>query len=400
MGESSRLLMTYAAMTIVVVSLCNGGVAAATERVAVSEAVQNEVELLGDRRKASSAGGRLAEQGAAIVPELITALEDTLSALSQYDPRNLGDAKDRYTSLLYRQSMLMGLISLAGSAEQLDRLASLGRLIHPDSLVVPNYYDMLDRLGGHAEADDLAAEIIADPASDQMLLVVSLSRFQGGAPAAVIDSVAQHLDAESSLARATAYQVLVHAGRGDAVRKKLINEVDALEYTGTANFRMLYALALIEEPATYLPRVEALRLRPAVKEAVVLTNVFQWSSNAERESRLPEILKSKYDAVVLDAIEFILEEGRVDLLLEHNLVLTTTQPIEFYRALIPGFDTMTRERLLRYMAPKEVDELLAKRSQPVTPRLDSRVRRTLERSGYGLEKRGNDIVIVPPEDGV
>ena len=372
--------------------------ALADEGPVISASIQADVEQLGDRRQAYAAARRLAERGESIVPELIAALEHTLHDLARYDPNNLGDGKDNYGALLFRQSQLMGLIAAAGDAEHVGQLVALARLIKPESLVVANYFEMLERLGAYKEADEVAAKIIADPASRNLLLYVAMARFEGRPPVAVVDSAKQHLGTEFALTRAMAYQLMIDAGREDEVRAKLIEDVDSLEYTGTGNFRMLHALASIEETETFLPRIERLRLRPAIKKAAVTANRFAWSDDSAREAMLEEMFDTQYDQVALIGIEFILENGRVDLLEKHNLAWTNTRPIEYYRLLIPGFNEMPRERLLRHMSAEMVDAIESQRSLPVVPQADSRVRRALLRYGYGLEKRNGAIVIIPPDE--
>ena len=68
----------------------------AVERPAISESVRADVELLGDRRQVRSAIRRLGDLGSTIVPELITALEDTL--MSGFQPTRVSTRDPRTTS--------------------------------------------------------------------------------------------------------------------------------------------------------------------------------------------------------------------------------------------------------------------------------------------------------------
>lgn len=384
---------------------CSLSLAATTaspdERPGISEAVRVEVEKLGGRDAAYGAAKKLAELGGAIVPELIIALEDTLNELATYDPYNLGDAKNYYSALLDRQVQLMGLIAAAGGPEHADLLISMASSMQSENIVAASYFEALDILGAYEKADALATQIIADPDSDNIKLFVAMARYGQRTPAEVANFAEQHLDKDLLLVRGKAYRLLINAGRGHEFRDRLIQEVDKLEYTGSGNHTMLQALAFVEEPETFKPRIERLRLQPDVKEAATLTNRFAWSSDDERLAMLSSMFMSdmRYADVEAIAIGFMLENGRVDLLEEHRLVSRAIQQFEYYEAIVPGFAEMSRDRLLRHMSTEEVDAIIRQKSQPLVPILSSTMRLVSRRLGYRIEKRDGTIVIIPPGDG-
>ena len=381
---------------------CSLSLAATTaspdDRSEISEPVRVEVEKLGDRDAAYGAAKKLAEQGGAIIPELIIALEDTLNELATYDPYNLGDSKDDYSALLNLQVQLLGFIAASGGAEHADRLISMAGLIRSENIAAASYFATLDNLGAQEKADALATQIIADPDSDNIKLFVAMLRYGQRTPAEIANFAEQHLDKELGLVRGTAYRLLINVGRGHEFRDRLIEDVDKLEYTGTGNHQLLQALAFIEEPETFEPRIGRLRLQPDVKEAAKLTNRFAWSSPNERIAMLSEMFDTRYADVEAIAIGFMLENGRVDLLEEHHLVWSDMQLFEYYEVMVPGFAEISRDRLLRHMSTEEVDAIIRQKSQPLAPRHSSKMGFAMQRLGYRLEKRDGTIAIIPPGD--
>lgn len=398
----NAIILIAAAAAVSVCTICStADVAAQDTRPAVSESVLEQVEMLGDRRGSNSATRQLAERGETIVPELITALEDALDEMARYDPYNLGDHKDTYSSMLDRQYHLMTIIGSNGSTAHVSRLTGIADKIRSENMAASSYFGMLDNLGAQQEADRIAALVIADPNSDEMKLFAAMARYYRWTPAAVADSAALHFDKKLSINRAGAYQLIINAGRGDEVRARLIDEVGKLEYTGTGNKAMLQALAVIDEPESFLPRLEVLRLQPSAKRAATLVNGFTWSSDKEREAMLPDMLNTDNSELDLYAIEFMLENGRTDLLEEYRLAWPAMRQFEYYQLLIPGFAEMPRERLLRYLSPEEVDRIEWQKSNPIMPMTTPTMRLALQRLGYALEKRAGTIVIIPPiEQGV
>ena len=374
------------------------GVAACEARPEVSEAVRVEVEKLGDGRESYFAAKALAEQGEAIVPELITALEESLEAMALYDPRNLGDSKDEYSLLLERQAQLIGLIAAGGGPEHADRLIDLVDEIQSENIATNSFFQMLDALGARKKVDTLAAQIIADPGSDDAKLLAAMVRYYRRTPAAVGKSAALHFDNDFSLIRGMAYQLAINAGREKDVRARLVDEVSNMEYADAGNKTMLLALAVIEKPEKFLPRMEDIRLRPDVKRIATKVSKFTWSSDAEREAMLPDMLHTRNQELALYAIEFMLENDRADLLEVHRLAWPGVRQIEYYRILIPGFDKMSRERLLQHLPPEQVDAIERQKDQPLMPMTGPTMRLALQRFGYTLEKRDGAVVIIPPTD--
>lgn len=365
-------------------------------RPVVSEAVRVDVEKLGNQADAYNAGQRLAAKGDAIVPELITALEDTLAELAQYDPENLGEAQDAYASLMQRQASLMGLIGAAGSRGHVERLAGVADLMHSGNMAASSYFRMLDALGAQERADAIAAEIVENPGSDSMKLIAAMVRYYFRTPAAVADSAELHFDNKMPMIRAMAYQMLINAGRGDEIQARLVDEVSRLEYSGGGNKAMLQALAVMEPPETFLPRIEGLRLAPHVKKAATIISRFAWSGDDEREAMISGMLGTNDRELDLHAIQYMLENDRVDLLEQYRLVSPAMRQIEYYRLLVPGFDEMSRERLLQHMSAEEVDQVERQKSSALIPVTSPTMRLALQRLGYALEKRGGAVVIVPP----
>lgn len=399
MKHTGSILRTSVATMLLVCMLFSFAVTVSQDsRPAVSESVQVEVEKLGDSREAYFAARELADRGDTIVPELITALEDTLGELAQYDPHNLGDTKDEYSSLLNQAAQLMGLIAGAGKPAHVDRLTGIADLMRSENMAASSYFRMLDALGAQDEVDSIAAQIIADPASDNMKLMAAMVRYYRRTPAAVANSATLHFDKELSIVRGMAYQLVINAGRGEAVRARLVDEVSKLEYAGSGNKTMLHALAVIEEPEAFLPRMETLRLRPDVKRTATLVSRFTWSSDEEREAMIPDMLHSDNREIDLYAIEFMLENDRVDLLEENRLAWPGVLQMEYYKMLIPGFDEMSRERLLQHLPPEQVDAIEQQKDQPLTPATIPTMRLALQRLGYTLEKRDGTVVIIPPAE--
>ena len=171
-----------------------------------------------------------------------------------------------------------------------------------------------------------------------------------------------------------------------------------MEYADAGNKTMLLALAVVEKPEEFLPRMENIRLRPDVKRIATKVSRFTWSSDKEREAMLPDMLHTGNKELDLYAIEFMLENNRTDLLEEHRLAWPGVRQIEYYRLLIPGFDKMSRERLLRHLPPEQVDAIERQKDKPLMPMTGPTMRLALQRLGYTLEKRDGVVVIIPPVD--
>ncbi|MGB5623536.1 MAG: hypothetical protein WBN65_13670 [Gammaproteobacteria bacterium] len=248
------------------------------------------------------------------------------------------------------------------------------------------------RPGVPQKPDLLAAQIIADPGSHGTQLMAAMMHFYWYTPEAVADSAAQHLDDDLAINRAMAYQLVINAGGGDQVRARLIDEVMSLEYAQGENKQMLLALAAIEPPETFLPRLEQMRLRPSVKNVAMLSSRFLWSNDSIRLAMLPDMLGTDDGELDLLAIGYLLRNGRVDLLREYRLIWVEKGPLAMHAEIVPGFDTMSREQRLQYLQPDELDRIERAEAMPrgvkaVVP---------VERFGYRLEQRDGQIVIIPP----
>jgi len=269
-------------------------------------------------------------------------------------------------------------------------------MMESSNMTAASYFTMLDNLGVQDEADRIAARIIADPQSDGMKLFAAMARYYRRTPDEVADSAAQHFDSGLSINRAMAYQLVINAGRAEEVRARLVEEVGKLKYANTGNRAMLLALAVIEEPKAFLPRLESVRLAPHVVRVATLVSRFTWSSNKERETMLPDMLNTDHSELDLYAIEFMLENDRTDLLEQYRLAWPGMRQFEYYELLIPGFAKMSRERLLKHLSAAEVDVIEWQKTSPIKPMTTPIMRRALQRSGYTLEKRAGVVVIIPP----
>lgn len=248
------------------------------------------------------------------------------------------------------------------------------------------------RPGVPQKPDLLAAQIIADPDSNGTQLLAAMMHFYWYTPMAVADSAAQHLDDDLALNRALAYQLIINAGGRDQVRARLIDEVMSLEYAGGENKQMLLALAGIEPPETFVPRLEELSLRPSVREVATVSNRFLWSNDSIRLAMLPDMLGTNDGELDLLVFGYLLKNDRVDLLRQHRLVWIEKGPVAMHAEIIPGFDTMSREQRLQHLQPDELDRI---ERQEAMPR-GVRAMVPVERFGYRLEQQDGQIVIIPP----
>ena len=248
------------------------------------------------------------------------------------------------------------------------------------------------RPGVPQKPDLLAAQIIADPDSNGTQLLAAMMHFYWYTPMAVADSAAQHLDDDLALNRALAYQLIINAGGRDQVRARLVDEVISLEYAGGENKQMLLALAGIEPPETFVPRLEELSLRPSVREVATVSNRFLWSNDSIRLAMLPDMLGTNDGELDLLVFGYLLKNDRVDLLREYRLIWVEKGPVAMHAEIIPGFDTMSREQRLQHLQPDELDRIERQEAMPRGVRAVVPV----ERFGYRLEQQDGQIVIIPP----
>ena len=307
---------------------------------------------------------RIISQGEPAIPQVLAALEDVVQALGRYDPDNIGADRDAYQSLMMKQNHLMGVMAMLGNESHAEALIAIGRQMHPHNMLSATLYESLDRMGASGQADTAAAIVIAAPESRGMQLVAAMARYWLQTPADMAGDVEQHLDTDIPIARAMAFQLAVNAGLGQVVHDRLVAEVASLEYANDGNRQMLIALARTEEPRVFLPRMDALRLKPSVVRAATTFSRFTWADIPQRETMLPDMLGTSDPELQAAAIQFMLENDRGDLLQQYGLVYPQRNPHAMLLKMMPGFAAMTREQKLQYMTPEELEDYEKYSSEP------------------------------------
>ncbi len=353
-----------------------------------------EIEAFNDWENPGAAAARqsIIERGSAAAPGVLAALEDVVGALAAYDPANLGDDADEYQALVMKLNHLLGVIGSIGDESHAERLIAIGRRLNPDNMVTGSFYDALDAVGSPERSAEFAAEVIENPSSSRLQLTLAMSRYWLSTPPEIAESALQHVDDDMLLNRAAAYRLAINAGRGDEIRQQLMADVNSLEYTRTGNKQLLYAYALIDEPTAFAAQIEPFRLRRKVERSATKFNRFFWSTPDERIEQLPEMLSENDSELHAAAIQFLLEEGRGDLLEQYRLA-RPLRPFDMYESIVPGIGNMTHEQRSQYIDEPLLTELEAIEAEPtvvIMSRTTSKVTRLL---GYELEYDGNRVTV-------
>ena len=231
-----------------------------------------------------------------------------------------------------------------------------------------------------------------------MQLLTAMSRFWLRTPPGVAESVTPHFDAALTIERAMAYKLAVNGGRGDEVKERLIAEVAKLNYADSGNKQMLLALAAVERPDAFLPRMESLRLHPYVRSAATKYNRFFWSDVSEQELLLPDLLGTEHEELTAEALRFMLEHNRGDLITKYSLAWPEQDPFVQYSAYLPGIDlvTMSREQRLEYFDEEWLTALERKQASPRGVIMNETTKLVVDRLGYKLIPDGQEIVVTRP----
>jgi hypothetical protein len=393
------------ALVIVNVLICMWVVAAAQAEDAmfgddVSEQLRNEIQYFGawENPDAAAARQRIVDRGESATPEVLAALEDIVQALGRYDPKNLGANKDSYQLLMMQQNHLMAVLGSIGNASHADQLVAIALQMDPNNMLAVSVYDTLDSFGAREQANAVAAAQIANPKSRDMQLLAAMTRFWLQTPSSVAESVTPHFDAALTIERAMAYKLAVNGGRGEEVRERLIAEVATLNYAESGNKQMLFALAAVEKPDVFLPRMEPLRLRRHVKSAATKYSRFIWSDVSEQELLLKDLLGTEHETLTAEAMRFMLEHNRGDLMTKYSLAWPEQDPFVKFSAYLPGIDlvNMSRQQRLEYFDEEWLTALEREQASPRGVIMNKTIKLIVDRLGYKLIPDGQKIVVTRP----
>lgn len=340
---------------------------------------------------AAQARQRIVSRGSAVLPEIIAALRSASDAAAAIDIADRSADRDALQALLMRQNHLLMTVAAIGGDEATDAILDTSGRMSADSPLRGSIYAALDAMGDAARADQHALDVIGNPDSRSIELATALARFWLGTPPEAGEKLAQHFDADSSQVRALAYNLAVNLDRDSEVRPYLLREIAGMQYARPGNKQILMALAETEQTAQFVARLDALRLRPTVRKAVQTYSEFLAADASTRETMLGTMLHSSDSELWAQAVQHMLEAGRLDLLARHQLLYIPGDPFRAYDQYVPGFSRMTRDQRLTYLSAAELDRIEASAADTPPIIFGAGMERVLRRLGYSATRRGFDI---------
>ena len=237
--------------------------------------------------------------------------------------------------------------------------------------------------------------VLADPNSSEDQIRGALVAIYFCTPSAAAKHLGRHFASDDALIRGLAYQAAINLGEIERVRDRLVEDATSIVPNQSGNKQLLLALAKIEEPAVFLPRIDALDLRPSVEFVATTGNRFFWSDESIREALMPDMLRASNDGeLTLIAARYMFENDRIDLLRKHRLVGPQPDPFEMF-ATYPGWDRMTWEQRAAIIGEGQFKELEKKATNPV-PWLEPLIRQSVECWGYSVRQKGTELYVDGP----
>jgi len=255
--------------------------------------------------------------------------------------------------------------------------------------------------GGAEDNDNLGPRIqrsisvLADPDSDENQTRGALAAIYFCTPPAAAEHLSRHYSSEEALIRGLAYQAAINLGESERIRDRLVEEVDSIAPYVSGNKQLLLALATIEEPEAFIPRVDELELRHSVDFVARTANQFFWSDTSVKEALIPAMLRARDDGeLTIIAARYMFENNRIDLLREHFLVGPQPDPFEMFTTY-PGWDQMTWAQRAAVLGEDQFKKLEEKAANPV-PWIEPMITQSVECWGYSIRQKGTELYIEGP----
>ena len=134
--------------------------------------------------------------------------------------------------------------------------------------------------GETEDHDDLEPKIqrsisvLADPDSDENQIRGALVAIYLCTPPAAAEHLSRHFSSDEVLNRGMAYQAAINLGESERIRDRVVDDVKSIVPYESGNKQLLLALATIEEPEAFIPRVDELELRHSVDFVARTANRF------------------------------------------------------------------------------------------------------------------------------
>ncbi len=237
--------------------------------------------------------------------------------------------------------------------------------------------------------------VLADTDSDETQIRGALAAIYFCTPPAAAEHLSRHFSSGDALIRGLAYQAAINLGQSEQVRDRVVADVESIVPEASGNKQLLLALATIEEPDAFIPRVDELRLRRSVDFVARTANAFLWSGTNVKEALIGNMLKQSADGeLTIMAARYMLENNRIDLLRAHFLVGPQPDPFEVYTR-IQGWDQMTPEQRAAVIGHDQYKTLEEKAANPV-PWMEPMITPSVECWGYSIRQKGSELFIEGP----
>ena len=237
--------------------------------------------------------------------------------------------------------------------------------------------------------------VLADTDSDENQIRGALVAIYFCTPPAAAEHLSRHFSSGDTLIRGLAYQAAINLGEAERIRDRVIGDVTSIVANASGNKQLLLALATIEEPEVFIPRVDELELRQSVEFVARTANQFLWSDTSMKESLIPDMLRAQSDGeLTIMAARYMLENDRIDLLRAHSLVGPQPDPFEIY-SRIQGWDQMTSEQRAAVIGHDQYKTLEGKAANPV-PWMEPMITPSVECWGYSIRQEGTELSIEAP----
>lgn len=234
--------------------------------------------------------------------------------------------------------------------------------------------------------------VLADPTSDAVQVRAALNAIYFCTPPAAADHLSRHFSSDDALIRGLAYQAAINLGQSERVRDRVVRDVESMVPEASGNKQLLLALASIEEPQVFVPRVDQLRLRRSVDYVARTANAFLWSGTAVKEALIGDMLKESAEGeLTIMAARYMFEKERVDLLQAHYLVGPQPDPFETYKRM-QGWDQMTTDQRAAVVGRDRYKMLEEKAANPV-PWIEPIISPSVECWRYSVHQDGTELSI-------
>ncbi len=237
--------------------------------------------------------------------------------------------------------------------------------------------------------------VLADTDSDENQIRGALTAIYFCTPPAAAQHLSRHFISDDALIRGLAYQAAINLGQSEQVRDRVVADVESIVPEASGNKQLLLALATIEEPDAFIPRVDGLRLRRSVDFVARTANAFLWSGTNVKEALIGDMLKRSADGeLTIMAARYMFENNRIDLLRAHLLVGLQPDPFEIYTRM-QGWGQMTSEQRAAVIGHDQHKILEEKAANPV-PWMEPIITPSVECWGYSIRQEGSELFIEGP----